>query len=151
MVNHTADDHSWALAAKQGDARYQDYYLSVPTQAEADKREVNLVEVFPNSAPGNFTYNDELQRFVWTTFYPYQWDLNYQNPEVLVEVVKILIFLANTGIGAFRLDAAPFLWKESGTDCQSRPQVHKIIQLLRECLNSISPAILFKAESIGPT
>jgi amylosucrase len=151
VVNHTADDHPWAQAAKQGDARYQDYYLSVPTQAEADMYEVNLVEVFPNSAPGNFTWNEELQRFVWTTFYPYQWDLNYRNPEVLVEVVKILIFLANAGIGAFRLDAAPFIWKESGTNCQSRPQVHTIIQLLRECLNSISPAILFKAESIVPT
>ena len=150
LCNHTSDDHEWALRAKAGEAPFRAYYLTVETEAETQEFEPHLSQVFAASAPGNFTYCPQLRRWVWTTFYPYQWDLNYANPAVLQEMAAAMLNLANHGVEVFRLDSAPFLWKQKGSDCQNLPQAHAIIQALRALAAIAAPAVLLKAEAIVP-
>lgn len=81
-INHTADDHVWALAARAGDPYYRNFYL-VLDGADAARREALLPQVFPTTAPGNFTVVPDMGGAVWTTFYPFQWDLNWANSDVM--------------------------------------------------------------------
>lgn len=151
ILNHVADDHPWALAAKAGEPRYRDYFYCYQDRVEPDKFEQTLGQVFPQVAPGNFTYIDSLQRWVWTTFYPYQWDLNYTNPAVFAEMALALLGLANQGIEVFRLDSTAFLWKRAGSNCMNQPEAHWILQALRCIVDIAAPGVLLKAEAIVPT
>lgn len=149
-LNHTADDHIWAKAAQAGDPYYRDFYI-VLEPAEAAAREADLPQVFPSTAPGNFTHVPAMGGAVWTTFYPFQWDLNWANPEVMVAMIDTMLTLANQGFEAFRLDSTAFLWKQAGTDCRNLPQAHYIVRALRAALDIAAPATLLKAEAIVPT
>ncbi len=148
VLNHCADTHAWAEAARAGDAHYQAYFYSYPDRAVPERFEATLPEVFPDLAPGNFTYVPAMKRWVWTTFNTYQWDLNYTNPEVFLEVVTILLGLANRGVEVFRLDAVAFMWKRLGTNSQNQPEVHMLLQALRACSRVAAPAVVHKAEAI---
>ncbi len=151
VLNHTAREHAWAQAARAGDAEKRDYYLVFPDRHLPDLYEQSLPEVFPDFAPGSFTWDDEVQGWVWTTFNDYQWDLNWANPAVLAEFAEILLGHANLGVEVFRLDAIAFLWKRMGTACQNQPEVHDVTQALRAVARIAAPAVLFKAEAIvGP-
>jgi amylosucrase len=148
VLNHCADSHAWARAARDGDPHYQDYFYAFPDRSEPDAFERTLPEVFPDFAPGNFSWVGEMERWVWTTFHGYQWDLNWSNPEVLLEVVEIMGELANRGVDVFRMDAVAFMWKRLGTDCQNQPEVHDLLQALRACSKIATPAVAHKAEAI---
>ncbi|MEO6512659.1 MAG: alpha-amylase family protein [Nocardioides sp.] len=151
VLNHTAREHAWAQAARDGDAEKRDYYLVFPDRQMPDWYEQSLPEVFPDFAPGNFTWDADLDGWVWTTFNDYQWDLNWANPSVLCEFAEILLDHANVGVEVFRLDAIAFLWKRIGTNCQNQPEVHDLTQALRTVVRIAAPAVLFKAEAIvGP-
>ena len=149
-LNHTADDHPWAQAARAGDPFYRDFYI-ILEQPQAAAFESHLPQVFPTTAPGNFTYVHEADGYVWTTFYPFQWDLNWRNPEVFLAMLDVALRLANHGFEAFRLDSTAFLWKDAGTDCRNRPEAHFIVRALRAALDIAAPATLLKAEAIVPT
>lgn len=149
VLNHTADDHRWALAARAGDAQYRDYYHVFPDRTLPDAHERTLGQVFPLTAPGNFTEVPGLGH-VWTTFYPYQWDLNWSNPNVFVEMALTLLRLANRGIEAFRLDSTAYLWKRLGTDSMNQPEAHALIQALRAVVDIVAHGVLLKAEAIVP-
>lgn len=151
ILNHVADDHPWALAAKAGDTTYRDYFYSYQDRTEPNRFEQTLGQVFPQAAPGNFTYSKSLQRWIWSTFYPYQWDLNYTNPAVFAEMAIALLGLANQGIEVFRLDSTAFLWKREGTNCMNQPEAHWILQALRCIVDIAAPGVLLKAEAIVPT
>jgi amylosucrase len=148
VVNHTAREHPWALAAMAGDGDRLAFYRTFPDRTEPDRYEATLPEVFPDTAPGNFTWEPALGRWVWTTFNAYQWDLDYTNPEVFVAMAKVMLDLAATGVDVLRLDAVPFLWKRVGTNCQNQPEVHELLQALRSVLRIAAPAVAFKAEAI---
>ncbi|WP_203566427.1 alpha-amylase family protein [Aestuariimicrobium ganziense] len=151
VLNHVADQHEWVQRARAGEQKYRDYFHTFTDRADVDAWEATLPEIFPDFAPGNFTYDDDLQAWVWTTFNRWQWDLNWANPDVFCEFVEILCHLANQGAEVFRLDAIAFIWKELGTDCQNEPPVHFITQALRAALRIAAPATAFKAEAIvGP-
>ncbi|WP_230412144.1 alpha-amylase family glycosyl hydrolase [Undibacterium hunanense] len=151
ILNHVADDHPWAVAAKNGDARYRDYFYHYPNRNKPDAFEKNLGQVFPQVAPGNFSYVSDMQAWVWTTFYPYQWDLNYRNPAVFADMAAALLRLANRGVEAFRLDSTAFLWKRTGTKCMNQPEAHQILQALRSLVDIAAPGVLLKAEAIVET
>jgi len=148
VMNHTSDEHEWAIRAKEGDPSYQGYYLMFPDDTLPKLYEQNLREIFPEQAPGNFTYVSELQRWVWTTFHRYQWDLNYAKPAVFNAMLGEMLFLANHGIEVLRLDAVPFLWKELGTSCENLPQAHALVRVLNLLFQVAAPATIFKAEAI---
>jgi amylosucrase len=150
VLNHTAAEHEWARRAAAGDPVHSDYYRIYPDRMVPDAYERTLPEVFPDFAPGNFTGLPD-GRWVWTTFNEWQWDLNWANPRVFVEILDILLDHANRGIDVFRLDAVAFMWKRIGTNCQNQPEVHDLLRALRACARIAAPAVIFKAEAIvGP-
>jgi amylosucrase len=104
--------------------------------------------VFPDNAPGNFTYYPDMGKWVWTTFNEHQWDLNWANPQVFLEIVEIMLFLANRGVDVLRLDAVAFMWKRMGTRCQSEPEVHMILRALRAACRIACPAVIHLEEAI---
>ncbi|MDO5066396.1 MAG: alpha-amylase family protein [Propionibacteriaceae bacterium] len=151
VLNHVAKEHQWAQRARAGEQKYRDYFLIHPDRTIPDRFEQSLPEVFPDFAPGNFTWDEQLNGWVWTTFNDYQWDLNWANPDVLCEFLEIIFNLANHGVEVLRLDAIAFIWKVMGTDCQNEPPVHDIAAALRAALRIAAPACAFKAEAIvGP-
>ena len=141
-------EHPWAQAAIAGDERMLAFYRTFPDRTEPDAYERTLPEVFPDIAPGNFTWVPELDRWVWTTFNDYQWDLDYTNPEVFVAMAEVVLALAAAGVDVLRLDAVPFMWKRHGTNCQNQPEVHDLLQALRAVMRIAAPGVAFKAEAI---
>ena len=151
VLNHVAAEHEWANKAQMGDAKYRDYFYVFPDRTIPDELEKSLPEIFPTFAPGNFTFNKAMQSWVWTTFNEWQWDVNWANPDVFIEYVDIIGFLANQGVDCLRLDAIAFIWKRLGTNSQNQPEVHAITQALRAAAHIIAPSLIFKAEAIvGP-
>ncbi len=151
VLNHVATEHEWATKAREGDPHYRAYFHAYPDRTMPDELERSLPEVFPHFAPGNFSWNTEMQAWVWTTFNRYQWDVDWSNPDVFCEYADVILFLANLGVEVLRLDAIAFIWKRLGTNCQNQPEVHAITQALRTVARIAAPAVIFKAEAIvGP-
>jgi amylosucrase len=151
VLNHVAREHEWAERARAGEQRYRDYFHVFPDRSGPDAFEETLPEVFPDFAPGNFTWDEDLDGWVWTTFNQWQWDVNWSNPQLLTEFVDIILFLANLGVEVLRLDAIAFTWKRLGTTCQNEPEVHDLTQVLRTVARIAASAVVFKAEAIvGP-
>lgn len=150
VCNHTAKEHRWAQAAMAGDRVYQDYYHTFADRALPDRYERTLPEVFPEFKSGNFTYYEEMDRWVWTTFHDYQWDLNYGNPAVFAEMLETILFLANQGVEVLRMDAVAFMWKRMGADSQNEPEAHYLLQAFRALSRMAAPGLLLKAEAIVP-
>ncbi|GAB4329423.1 MAG: alpha-amylase family glycosyl hydrolase [Phototrophicales bacterium] len=148
VFNHTSDEHEWALRALAGDEDYQEYFWMFPDRTIPDQYEKHLREIFPEQAPGSFTYRREIDRWVWTTFNPFQWDLRYRNPAVFSAMLGEMLFLANIGVEVLRLDAVPFIWKEMGTSCENLPEAHVIIQAFNALVQIAAPAMEFKSEAI---
>lgn len=148
VVNHTSDEFIWAKKAKEGRQHYQNYYYTYSDRHIPDEFEKTLPEIFPQSAPGNFTYNNDMEKWVMTCFNTYQWDLNYRNPEVFIEMLGNLMSLANLGVDVIRFDALAFLWKKIGTSSQNLPEAHTLISLFRMCLQVIAPGVILLAEAI---
>jgi len=148
VFNHTADDHYWARQALAGDPQHQDFYYLFPTREIPDAYEKTLREIFPTVRRGNFTWHDGLQRWIWTTFNSFQWDLNYSNPAVFEAMASEMLFLANTGVDILRLDAVAFIWKRMGTSCENLPEAHWLIQAFNAVARLAAPGLLFKSEAI---
>ena len=148
VVNHTSDQHEWAQRARAGEQQYQDYYHIFDSREIPDAFEETMPEVFPETAPGNFTWDEDMEKWVMTVFNNYQWDLNYTNPAVFIEMLDIILFWANQGADILRLDAVAFLWKKMGGVCQNEHEAHLILQLLKDCCQVSAPGVLFIAEAI---
>jgi amylosucrase len=152
VLNHTSHKHGWAMKAKAGDKKYQDYYYFFDDRQIPDQLEQTMPEVFPESSPGNFTYIKELDKWVMTVFHNYQWDLNYRNPAVFNEMLDNIFFCANLGVDVLRIDAPAFLWKKIGTNSQNLEEAHLIIQLIKQCVEVATPGMALLAEAIvSPT
>jgi len=148
VFNHTSSEHEWALKAQAGDPIYEDFYWIYPDRLMPDAYESHLREIFPDEHPGAFTYFKMIDRWVWTTFHSYQWDLNYQNPAVFVHMAREMLFLANIGVEVLRLDAVAFIWKRMGTNCENLPEAHFLIQAFNLIARIAAPSLLFKSEAI---
>ena len=148
VVNHTSNEHEWANKAREGDRKYQDYYYMFDNREVPDMFEENMPEIFPETSPGNFTWDEQSKKWVMSVFNDFQWDLNYSNPAVFIEVLDIILFWANQGADIIRLDAVAFLWKKIGSTCQNEREAHLILQLLKDCCQVAAPGVLFIAEAI---
>jgi amylosucrase len=148
VANHTSDEFRWAKKAKKGDVKYQNYYYTFDGREVPNAFEKTLPEIFPMTSPGNFTYDPEMKKWVMTVFNRFQWDLNYSNPEVFIEMLSNLIELVNLGVDVVRLDALAFMWKKLGTQSQNLPEAHALISLFRMCIQVIAPGVIFLAEAI---
>ena len=148
VMNHTSEDHEWAKKARHGDGEYMSRYFFFDNPYIPSLYEKTVPQVFPTTAPGNFTWLPEISHYVMTTFYPYQWDLNYKNPRVFNEMMYNFLFLANKGIDIIRIDAVPYIWKELNTSCRNLPQVHTIVRMMRLIGEIVCPGILLLGEVV---
>ncbi len=148
VMNHTSEDHEWARKARRGDGEYMSRYFFFNNRQIPDEYEKTVPQVFPTTAPGNFTWLPEIDHYVMTSFYPYQWDLNYKNPRVFNEMMYNFLYLANRGIDIIRIDAVPYIWKELGTQCRNLKQVHTIVRMMRMISEIVCPGILLLGEVV---
>ena len=148
VMNHTSEDHEWAVRARQGDGEYMSRYFFYDNYDIPRRYEQTVPQVFPTTAPGNFTYLPDAGHYVMTTFYPYQWDLNYKNPRVFNEMMYNFLFLANQGMDIIRIDAVPYIWKELGTQSRNLPQVHTIVRMMRMISEIVCPSVLLLGEVV---
>ncbi len=153
VANHTADDHPWAHAAKRGDARHQARYLMFDDRSIPDRYARNLRSIFPEREGDAFTWRSDVHgpnggKWVWTTFFESQWDLDYSNPDVLVAMARELLFLANLGASVIRMDATPFLWKQEGTSCENLPEAHQVLQIFDILVEVVAPSVELLSEAI---
>ncbi len=145
VLNHVSAQHKWFQGFLRDDPRYRDYFIAVP--AGADLSHV----VRPRARPllTHFATPDG-EKAIWTTFSPDQVDLNYHQPDVLLEMVDVLLFYVTHGAEFIRLDAIAYLWKEFGTTCLHRPQTHQVVQLLRAVLDAVAPHVRLITETNVP-
>ncbi|HEY9575000.1 MAG TPA: alpha-amylase family protein [Lachnospiraceae bacterium] len=148
VMNHTSEDHAWAKAALTGDVEAQKRYFFFDNWDIPNAFEKTVPQVFPTTAPGNFTWRDDCKKIVMTMFYPYQWDLNYANPVVFNDMVGNMLYLANRGIDIIRLDAVPYIWKRLGTDCRNQPEVHSLVRMMRIISEIVCPGVLLLGEVV---
>ena len=148
VMNHTSEEHEWAHRAKAGDGEYMSRYFFYNNDRIPKAYERTVPQVFPTTAPGNFTYLPEIGHYVLTTFYPYQWDLNYGNPRVFNEMMYNFLYLANQGMDVIRIDAVPYIWKELGTSCRNLPQVHTIVRMMRMIGEIVCPSVVLLGEVV---
>lgn len=148
VFNHTSDDHDWAQRAQAGDREHRGFYYIFADREEPERYERTLREIFPTVRRGNFTWHDGMERWVWTTFNSFQWDLNYRNPAVFRAMLEEMLFIANLGVSVLRLDAVAFIWKQMGTSCENLPEAHLLIQAYNRVARIVAPSLLFKSEAI---
>lgn len=148
VMNHTSEDHEWAVKARAGDGEYMSRYFFYDNYDIPAQYEQTVPQVFPTTAPGNFTWIPEAGHHVMTTFYPYQWDLNYGNPRVFNEMMYNFLFFANQGMDVIRIDAVPYIWKELGTSCRNLPQVHTIVRMMRMIGEIVCPGVILLGEVV---
>lgn len=148
VMNHTSEEHEWARRAAAGEGEYMSRYYFYDHKEIPDEYEKTVPQVFPTTAPGNFTYLPEIGHYVMTTFYPYQWDLNYANPRVFNEMMYNFLYFANQGMDVIRIDAVPYIWKELGTNCRNLPKVHTIVRMMRMIGEIVCPAVVLLGEVV---
>ena len=148
VMNHTSEDHEWAKRARAGEKEYQDRYFFYDNWDIPNEFEKTVPQVFPQTAPGNFTWCEEAQKVVMTTFYPYQWDLNYANPVVFNDMTANMLNLCNHGVDIIRLDAVPYIWKTLGTRCRNLPEVHTLVRIMRMASEIVCPGTLLLGEVV---
>lgn len=148
VMNHTSEEHEWARRARAGEGEYMSRYFFFDNDAIPNEYEKTVPQVFPTTAPGNFTWLADAGHFVMTSFYPYQWDLNYKNPRVFNEMMYNFLFLANKGIDIIRIDAVPYIWKELHTPCRNLKQVHTIVRMMRMIGEIVCPGVLLLGEVV---
>jgi amylosucrase len=148
VMNHTSEEHEWARRAKAGEKEYQDRYFFFDDWTIPRAFEKTVPQVFPTTAPGSFTWCPEAGKVVMTTFYPYQWDLNYRNPVVFNDMTDNMLFLCNQGVDIVRLDAVPYIWKALGTNCRNLPQVHTLVRIMHMAADIVAPGTLLLGEVV---
>ena len=148
VLNHTAKEHIWAQECKKGNKDFENMYFMFDDDTIPKEYEKTMTEIFPEVAPKNFTYYDDIKKYVMTRFYEFQWDLNYANPQVFNKIVEVLLTLANKGIDIFRLDAIPYMWKEVGTNCMNHTNVHKLLKMMYSIIQDVCPSVVFLGEAI---
>lgn len=148
VLNHTSYHHVWAKKAKAGDPFYQDYYYMFDNREMPDQYDAYMPEIFPESAPGSFSYVPECNKWVMTVFHKYQWDLNFRNPVVFREMVDNILYYANLGVDILRIDAPAFIWKEPGTSCQNLPKAHTLLRLIKIIVEITAPGMALLGEAI---
>jgi amylosucrase len=148
VLNHTSNHHEWAVKAQQGDQFYQDFFYMYPDRNIPDQFDAGMPEVFPESSPRNFTFDQASGKWVMTVFHHYQWDLNFTNPHVFIAMLDTIFYYANLGVDVLRIDAPAFIWKQIGTTCQNLPQAHTLLRLIKQCVQVAAPGMAILGEAI---
>lgn len=145
VINHISKESDWFKGYLNNEKKYRDFFI--PCDPDIDYAAVTR----PRALPLYYAYQaKDKQVYLWATFSEDQVDLNYKNPEVLLSILKILIYYAKHGARFIRLDAIGFLWKEIGTACIHLPNTHKLIQIMRYVIDQTVPGTLLISETNVP-
>ncbi len=145
VINHTSDQHPWfqrARLAKPGSAHRDFYVWSDNDQAYSGTR-----IIFLDTEKSNWTWDPVANAFFWHRFYSHQPDLNFDNPQVFKEVVKVMKFWLDLGIDGLRFDAVPYLIEREGTSNENLPETHAVLKRIRQELDNSYPGRMFLAEA----
>jgi maltose alpha-D-glucosyltransferase / alpha-amylase len=129
ILNHTSDQHPWFQKSRKARAgsRYEDYYVWSDTQDKFKEARV----MFQDEEASNWSWDNEAKAYFWHRFYRHQPELNFDNSEVQLEMIKVVDFWMKMGVDGFRLPSIPFLFEEEGTNCENLPQTHEFLKRLR--------------------
>ncbi|MBU6449558.1 MAG: maltose alpha-D-glucosyltransferase [Rhodospirillales bacterium] len=145
VINHTSDQHPWfqrARLAKPGSA-YRNFYV----WSKTDKKYEDTRIIFLDSEKSNWSWDEQAGAFYWHRFYHHQPDLNFDNPQVVKEILKIMRYWLDLGIDGLRLDAVPYLIERDGTNNENLPETHAILRQIRTALDAHAPGRMLLAEA----
>lgn len=133
VINHTSDQHAWFKRAKEAPAgsSHRDFYVWSDSPHKYDGVRI----IFQDFEESNWTWDPDVEQYFWHRFYSHQPDLNFDNPEVQEEVIKVLDYWASFGVDGFRLDAIPYLFEREGTSCENLDETHVFLKKLRKHLD----------------
>jgi maltose alpha-D-glucosyltransferase/alpha-amylase len=134
ILNHTSDQHPWFKRARKSrpGSRYRNFYV---WSDNPDKYKEARVIIHSEEA-SNWTWDNEARAYYWHRYFSYTPELNYDNPEVHLEMMKVIDFWLKLGVDGFRLAAVPFLFEEEGTSCENLPQTHAFITKIRKHIDA---------------
>jgi maltose alpha-D-glucosyltransferase/alpha-amylase len=133
VLNHTSDQHYWFQRSRSDpDSKYRNFYV----WSDSDEKYSDARIIFLDTEKSNWTYDEEAKQYYWHRFYASQPDLNYDNPEVITEMKKVMDFWLDLGIDGFRADAVPYLIEREGTNCENLPETHAILKDFRAYLDA---------------
>ncbi len=134
VINHTSDQHPWFQRARQPDATpsERDFYV----WSDNPDKYRNARVIFQDFEPSNWTWDRIAGKYYWHRFYSHQPDVNFENPKVQKEILRILSFWLEMGVDGFRLDAVPYLYEREGTSCENLPETHLFLQKLRSYVDT---------------
>ncbi len=173
VLNHLSDKHIWFQQLQAGNTNYLDYFIWRDTMPEykkyTDEKLGTVIEytendgtiskrrlIFPENTERNWreiniknknNENETKTYYLYHTFYPFQLDINWENPEVLYYMLDTITKWANLGVDIFRMDAIPYLSKESGTNAENQPKTHFIINILSNYIQLTSPSSVIQVEA----
>ena len=166
VLNHLSDEHEWFKKLQAGDEKYLDYFISKEKMPEynkyQDEKLGTVVEykendgkiskrrlIFPENTENN--YREVIVKgkkyYLYHTFYPFQPDINWENPEVLYYMLDTISSWANLGVDIFRMDAIPYLSKEPGTNAENQPKTHAIVNILSDYIQLTAPSSVIQVEA----
>jgi maltose alpha-D-glucosyltransferase/alpha-amylase len=133
ILNHTSEQHPWFQKSRKARAgsRYKGYYVWSDSSEKYKEARV----MFPKEESSNWMWDMEAKAYYWHRFYRHQPELNYDNPEVQMEMIKVIDFWLKLGVDGFRLASVPFLFEEEGTNCENLPQTHDFLKKLRSYID----------------
>jgi len=144
VMNHTSSDHPWFQEARSSpDSPKRDWYV----WSDSDDGYPDARVIFVDSEPSNWTWDPLAGQYYWHRFFSHQPDLNYENPEVQDEMLRVLRFWFDLGIDGFRLDAVPYLYEEEGTNCENLARTHEYLQRVRDEVDASYPDRVLLAEA----
>lgn len=146
-LNHCSDEHFWFKEALENPkGKYRDYFIWSDTEEKYSDARI----IFKGLCDSNWQFEERSGQYYFHRFFPMQPDLNYKNPEVFLEMAKVMVFWKLKGLDGFRADAIPYLWKEEGTGCENLDKTHTVVKLFRAVLDYIDPDTLLLAEACQP-
>jgi maltose alpha-D-glucosyltransferase/alpha-amylase len=144
VLNHTSDQHPWFRAARANpESVFRNYYVWSDTNLKY--RDARII--FTDTEESNWAWDEGSQQYYWHRFYSSQPDLNYENPDVQAEMLKIMSFWLDLGVDGFRADAVPYLFESEGTSCENLPQTHDFLKKIRQYINEHYPGRILLAEA----
>ena len=144
VLNHTSDQHPWFQASRTDrNSPYRDYYV----WSDTDQKYKDARIIFIDTEPSNWSWDEAAGQYYWHRFYASQPDLNYENPHVQEEMIKVASFWLELGIDGFRADAVPYLFEREGTNCENLPETHAYLKKLRAFIDQNYPGRVLLCEA----
>ncbi|MFU8772683.1 MAG: maltose alpha-D-glucosyltransferase, partial [Anaerolineales bacterium] len=144
VLNHTSDQHPWFQAARSSrNSPYRNYYVWSDTKEKYKEARI----IFVDTEESNWSWDEQTGQYYWHRFFSSQPDLNYDNPAVQDEMIKVMKFWLDLGVDGFRADAVPYLFEREGTNCENLPETHAYLRRLRRFMDENYPGRILLCEA----